>query len=124
MASMFDIIHSSFDFGDGRTNVIYGTTDLGCALLYLWISPGGQLYKRDTSTCYKRTEIYPGNKAYDHKFPWRNVHWEPTGDRGKMTPSNLSARLNLYEMVNDSPDHSTAVMCHFEKGLLVGFTKA
>lgn len=122
MATMFDTIHSSFDFGDGRTNVIYATRDLGNSLLYFWLSPSGQLFKRQLQMCHRRVETYPGHPQYDHKYSWKNVHYEPTGENGKMTPSSLTAYLDIYQLIDNSLDHSTSVRVHFIKGLLVGFT--
>jgi len=111
---MFDVVKSSYDLGEGFTNVECQTKDIdsfGGTMSFYWIDPVGNLWTGD----YRGTAEPEFNE--EGRFPI--LKWIPTGKHGKVRRHYLTSYVVIYPSV----DRLVDMRLHFKKGVLTDFEK-
>ena len=121
---MFDYLRSSYDLGEGFTNVLCQTKDIeefdiGGSMTYFWLDPAGRLWcphYRDTHTFEIIKEDDP---RYNEKYKFLNYEWIPTGKHGLYKPHEITKYIEIYtEKFDGNWEDRPTLRLHFIKGLL------
>jgi hypothetical protein len=126
---MFDYFHSSYDLGEGFTNVLCQTKEidpsgLGGTMSNYWLSPAGCLYVATYRETHNFEEIKEGDPDYKEKKQFLNYRWVPTGAHGKVEPFFITAYVEIYpaEWAGDWEDWPRMKL-HFKSGKLVEYRR-
>ena len=124
---MFDYFRSSYDLGESFTDVPCQTKDIedgiGGTMSQYWLSPNGQLYWIDYSNTADFVQLKEGDEGFHRE--WKlNVpifRWIPNGNRGKVTPTNLTKYITVYPEKSDvfgEWEDWPECRIHFKEGVL------
>lgn len=112
---LFDTFINSYKpLGEKYLNAALQSKSLYCELAYYWISPNGELYKRDDFECF----TYQSNPKMTvsnimRVSPFVKV---PTGKRVKLSPCYITKKVELHSGVEDNC--WTNILLYFKLGQL------
>lgn len=97
---MFDYLRSSYDLGEKFTNVECQTKSIeeyhDGTMTYYWIDPSGYLWYGDYIGTSVYSEIKKDDPRYNHKVPFLNYEWIPTGHHGKYRVHPITKYVTIY----------------------------
>ena len=123
---LFDYFRSSYDLGEGFTDVLCNTKDvnevIGGTLSSYWLDPHGYLYLIDYRNTRKRIEINKNDPRYIAEKSFLNHQWVPTGLRGRVEAFTLTKSIEIYPQEWDGEwENWPRMQLIFKYGRLVDF---
>jgi len=125
---MFDYFRSSYDLGEGFTNVSCQTKDMeaciGGTMSHYWLSPAGHLYLMSYRGTHNFEIIEEGDPEYNDSRQFLNYRWVPTGQHGKVEPYHITAYVEIYpETWEGEWDDWPRMKLHFKSGKLIEYSR-
>lgn len=117
---LFDTFINSYKpLGEKYLNAALQSKSLYCELAYYWISPNGELYKRDDSECFTiqnnpKYIAYPRNANNIMRVP--PFVQVSTGKHAKLSPCYITKKVELHAGVEDTS--WTNITLYFKLGQL------
>lgn len=122
---MFDYFHSSYDLGEGFTDVLCQTKEfdqcgIGGSMSNFWLSPGGHLFVMTYRNTHRFEIIEKDDPEYKETMKFLNYKWVPTGHHGRVEPYKITAYVEVYpaEWKGEWQDWPRLKL-HFKYGRLV-----
>ena len=125
---LFDYFRSSYDLGEGFTDVTCQTKDMevgiGGTMSQYWLSPGGHLYVMSYRDTHAFEIIEEGDPEYKESMKFLNYRWVPTGNHGKVQPYRITAYVEVYpEQWDGEWEAWPRLKLHFKDGKLVEYRR-
>ena len=125
---MFDYFRSSYDLGDGFTDVQCQTKDMeagiGGTMSQYWLSPAGHLYLMSYRGTHNFETIEEGDPEYNESMKFLNYRWVPTGLHGRVEPYHITAYIEVYpEQWDGEWEEWPRLKLHFKSGKLVEYRR-
>lgn len=123
---MFDYFRSSYDLGEGFTNVVCQTKDIedyiGGTLTNYWLDPSGLLWKPEYIGTHDLQIYEESDPGYDPVRGWMNWDWIPTGKHGKYRHCDLTKYVEVHpENWKGKFEEWPSCRLHFVEGRLVDY---
>lgn len=125
---MFDYFRSSYDLGEGFTDVQCQTKDMevgiGGTMSQYWLSPGGHLYVMSYRDTHTFEAIEKDDTEYKESLKFLNYRWVPTGNHGKVQPYRITKYVEVYpETWKGELEEWPRIKLHFKDGKLVEYRR-
>lgn len=127
---MFDYFRSSYDLGEGFTDVQCQTKDIeagigiGGTMSQYWLSPAGHLYLMSYRNTHTFEIIEEGDIEYKESMKFLNYRWVPTGLHGRVEPYRITAYVEIYPGQWDGGwEEWPRMRLHFREGKLVEYRR-
>lgn len=125
---LFDYVHSSYDLGEGFTDVLCQTKDfepgLGGSMSNYWLSPAGHLYVMTYRNTHTFEIIEKDDPEYKESLKFLNYRWVPTGEHGRVEPFHITSYVEIYPATWDGEwEDWPRMKLHFKSGKLVEYRR-
>jgi len=125
---MFDYLYSSYNLGEGFTNILCQTKDLergiGGTMSNYWLSPAGQLYLMNYSGTHDLEIIGKEREEYRENMKFMNYRCVPNGTHGKVQPCNITDYVEVYPVKWEGDwEDWPRMRLHFKSGELFGYSR-
>ena len=125
---MFDYFRSSYDLGEGFTDVQCQTKDIevgiGGTMSQYWLSPVGHLYVMSYRDTHTFEIIEENDPEYNESMKFLNYRWVPTGLHGRVQPHHITAYVEVYPDQWDGEwEDWPRLNLHFKSGKLVEYRR-
>ena len=127
---MFDYFRSSYDLGEGFTDVRCQTKDMeigigiGGTMSQYWLSPAGHLYLMSYRNTHTFEIIKEDDPEYNESMKFLNYRWVPTGEHGRVEPCHITAYVEVYpEQWDGEWEEWPRLKLHFKSGKLVEYRR-
>lgn len=126
---MFDYFRSSYDLGEGFTDVPCQTkqldsSGLGGTMSNFWLSPAGHLYVMSYRDTHNFKIVEENDPEYKESLKFLNYRWVPTGIHGRVEPYHITSYVEIYpETWEGDWKDWPRMKLHFRSGKLVEYRR-
>jgi hypothetical protein len=113
---MFDTVINGYKpMGEEALNKVFQTKDLDCCMETYWISPAGELFRKDMTGA---------SRWQEDKEDLFGGHFVPNGKHGKLVPFLFTGGVSIYRYDLEYHQGATEFDLLFKHGKIIYFERS